>query len=230
MTLSGPITYYPSLESTQIEAKKSLTGIHWTTDQTAGKGRFDRQWYSEPDKSLAVSIALPEYRNWQRPYLIGMWVSLGIAELLDLRVQWPNDLVLNRKKVCGVLTEVIEGIPVIGFGINIGEMVFPEEIRRRASSLRNEGRVAGTPIQLFEQIIQMLNNLEPMPETWDDMSGKWRQFDETKGKIFKHQDGRVGIAEGVSEDAELIWNDHGHFEKVTCADALWGFNVDFQTI
>jgi hypothetical protein len=66
-----------------------------------------------------------------------------------------------------------------------------------------------------------------MPESWDDMSVKWRQLDETKGKIFKLQDGRIGIAEGVSDDAELIWNDQGQYEKVTCADALWGFNTIF---
>jgi BirA family biotin operon repressor/biotin-[acetyl-CoA-carboxylase] ligase len=229
MILSGPITHYLQTPSTQDEAKLTLTGVHWTTNQTAGKGRFDRQWYSEPGRSLAVSIALPEYKEFAKPYLIGMWFCLALAQEFDLRVQWPNDLVIDRKKVCGVLTEVIEGVPIIGFGINVGLMNFPTEIAYRASSLANEGRLIGTPVEVFERIILMLNSLGPVPSTWAEMAENWNLIDETKGKIFKLQDGRMGIAEGVSNQAELIWNDHGKFEMVTCADALWGFNKDFET-
>ncbi len=229
MILSGPITHYLQTPSTQDEAKRALTGVHWTTDQTDGKGRFDRQWYSEPGRSLAVSIALPEYKDFAKPYLIGMWICLALAQEFDLRVQWPNDLVIDRKKVCGVLTEVIEGIPFIGFGINVGLMNFPADIAYRASSLSNEGRLVGTPVEVFERVILMLDGLGPVPETWAEMAENWNLIDETKGKIFKLQDGRMGIAEGVSNQAELIWNDHGTFEMVTCADALWGFNRDFET-
>jgi BirA family biotin operon repressor/biotin-[acetyl-CoA-carboxylase] ligase len=229
MTLNGPIVHYLESASTQIEAKKTLNGVHWTTKQTAGKGRFDRQWYAEPGRSLAVSIAFPEYRGFAKPYLISMWICLAIAEEFDLGIQWPNDLVLNRKKVCGVLTEVVEGVPVVGFGINVGRMNFPIEIADRASSLANEGRLVGTPIEVLERIILKINEIEPVPQNWQGMDEKWRRFDETPGKIFKLQDGRVGVAEGISEDGELIWNNHGEYEMVTCADALWGFNSIVET-
>ncbi len=229
MNLSGPVTHHIQIASTQNEAKLALTGVHWTTDQTAGKGRFDRQWYSEPGRSLAVSIALPEYKGLSKPYLIGMWFCLALAQEFDLRVQWPNDLVIDRKKVCGVLTEVVDGVPVIGFGINVGRMSFPPEIAHRASSLANENRLVGTPVEVFERIILMVNSLAPVPSSWAEMAEAWNMVDETKGKIFKLQDGRIGIAEGISNQAELIWNHHGNFEMVTCADALWGFNHAFET-
>lgn len=229
MTISGPIVHYLSTESTQAEAKKSLAGIHWTTNQTAGRGRFDRHWYSEPGRSLAASIALPEYRGFANSYLVAMWITLALAVEFDLRVQWPNDLVLNGKKVCGVLTEIVDGIPVIGFGLNIGRMAFPPEIAQRASSFFNEGREVGTPVDVLERIVLMLSELGPVPESWSAMAEKWSAFDETKGKMFRLQDGRLGVADGISELGELIWNEHGHIEMVTCADALWGFNREIET-
>ncbi len=229
MTISGPIIHYGSTESTQVEAKKTLAGVHWTTDQTAGKGRFDRQWYAEPGQSLAVSIAFPEYRGFAKPYLIGMWICLMLATEFDLRLQWPNDLVVNRKKVCGVLTEIVDGVPVVGFGINVGAMSFPLELAERASSLANEGRMVGTPIEVFERVMVMISGMEPVPEDWSPMADRWSELDDTKGKIFRLQDGRVGISEGISDQGELIWNDHGSTQLVTCADALWGFNSEIET-
>ena len=222
MILSGPIVHYESTESTQNEAKRILSGVHWTTNQTAGKGRFNRKWYSEPGRSLAVSIAFPEYQGSAKPHLISIWICLALAEEFDLRVQWPNDLVLNHKKVCGVLTEVIEGIPIVGFGMNVGLMSFPDELKPRASSLRNEGLRVGTPVEVLERIIRKIHELEGVPSQWGGLDEKWRKFDETLGKLFRLQDGRTGIADGVSEDGELIWNDRGDYEIVTCADALWG--------
>jgi BirA family biotin operon repressor/biotin-[acetyl-CoA-carboxylase] ligase len=224
MKLSEPIAHYLQTSSTQDEAKKALSGIHWTTDQTAGKGRFDRQWYSEPEQSLAVSIALPNLRMHPKPYLIGMWIGLALAEALELKVQWPNDLILNGKKVCGILSEVTEGIPIIGFGLNVGKMTFPSEISNRATSLANEGIQIGNPTEVFDQILKLLGSLDEPPHSWPEMAKRWQAFDATPGKIFKLQDGRVGIADGISNEAELIWNHHGHYEMVTCADALWGIN------
>jgi biotin-[acetyl-CoA-carboxylase] ligase BirA-like protein len=225
MILSGPIVHYLQSDSTQTEAKKTLSGVRWTTDQTAGKGRFDRQWYSEPGRSLAVSVALPSYRTFAKPYLIGMWICLALATEFDLKVQWPNDLVLNGKKVCGVLTEVIDGVPVVGFGINVGVMTFPKEITERATSLANEGRLVGTSVEMMERVVLMLNELAEVPTSWSEIAPRWSAFDATPGKVFKLQDGRVGIAESISDEGELVWNHDGTRELVTCADALWGFNL-----
>ena len=176
-----------------------------------------------------MSIALPENRGFAKPYLVAMWITLALAVEFDLRVQWPNDLVLNGKKVCGVLTEIVDGVPVIGFGFNIGRMTFPPEITHRASSFLNEGREVGTAVEVLERVVLMLTELEPAPESWSAMAEKWSAFDDTKGKLFRLQDGRLGTAEGISELGELIWNAHGHFEMVTCADALWGFNCEIET-
>lgn len=222
MKIGQPIVHFLTIESTQDEAKRHLKGVYWTTDQTAGRGRFDRTWYSEPGKSLAVSIALPEYKNFPKPFLISIWICLGLAEAFDLKVQWPNDLVVNKKKVCGILTEIIDGVPVVGIGMNVGKMTFPEDLALRGSSLANEDHLHITTNQAFEKLMMTIERLPAVPGVWEAIEEKWRLYDDTDGKIFRLHDGRVGIAEGISDAGELIWNGRGEYEIVTFAEALWG--------
>ncbi|MBS1728695.1 MAG: biotin--[acetyl-CoA-carboxylase] ligase [Armatimonadetes bacterium] len=225
MTLSGPVVYLPSVHSTQDEIKKTLTGLVWTTDQTAGRGRFDRKWHSEAGKGLAVSIAFPEYRGFARPYLISMWICLGLAEEFGLRIQWPNDLVLNRKKVSGVLTEVVDEVPVVGIGINVGPMTFPEELSLRATSFANEGHLLASIDEVFSRFLSVLERLPAVPSTWAGVEPTWQRFDDTEGKVFRLHDGRVGIARGISSEGELIWSGDGGEQRVPFAEALWGVSA-----
>jgi len=225
MTLSEPIVHYPTIHSTQDEAKKTLSGVHWTTDQMAGRGRFDRKWHSESGQSLAVSLCFPDYKGFEKPYLISMWVCLGVAEEFGLRIQWPNDLVLNRKKVSGVLTEIIDGVPVIGIGINIGPMTFPDYLSLRATSFANENCLSLTPEEAFLRFCDAIRGLPPVPSSWPEMEAKWREYDETEGKVFRLHDGRVGIAQAISGEGELIVDLGGEQVVVPFAEALWGPNV-----
>ena len=226
MSADWEVTYYPSIGSTQDEARKTLTGIHWTTDQTAGRGRYDRKWHSEPGQSLAVSICFPEHVGFDKPYLIGMWLAVGMAECFNLRLQWPNDLTLYRKKVGGILTEVIDGVPVVGIGLNFGRMKFPPDLADRATSIGNEKHMIPLDgeftMKLMTQVLGYY--LRNMPKTWSEMESHWRVWDETKGKLFRRYDGRVGLAEGVSGEGELLWSSNGEIEKVSVAEALWGAN------
>ena len=224
MTLSEPVVYYDSVQSTQDEARRELTGIHWTSNQTAGRGRFDRLWHAELESSLAVSIALPDLRDHPRPYLIGMWLGLALADLLDTQIQWPNDLVIGGKKVCGILTEVVDQVPIVGIGINIGPMNFPKELAVRATSLVDSGHPRTTPLALFEKVIAEFRDLPDVPDTWQGMEEKWYRFDATEGKIFRTQSGKMGIAKGLSSSGELVLETPDGETTVSVAEALWGAN------
>lgn len=225
MTLSGPVVEYPSIGSTQDEARRLLTGIHWTTDQTAGRGRFDRVWHAEPGQSVAVSLALPAYQGFEKPYLIGMWVGLAVAEEFDLGIQWPNDLVLNGKKVSGLLTEIVDGVPIVGIGINVGRIEFPPALSERATSFANEDHLHLSANAVFDRLVDCLRRADEVPSEWSEISLKWQQFDRTKGKVFRLQDGPVGMAKGVSSEGELLLDVGGEVRTVPVAEALWGANV-----
>ncbi|HLO99351.1 MAG TPA: biotin--[acetyl-CoA-carboxylase] ligase [Fimbriimonas sp.] len=222
MNITGPTIHYVTTTSTQAEAKAVLDGVHWTTNQTEGRGRFDRVWYSEPGNSLAVSICFPSLKGHPKPFLIGMSIALKLAETFDLKLQWPNDLLVGKHKVAGILTEVVNGVPIVGIGLNVGPMRFPEEIAHRATSLANAGRDVQDPARVCDAIIEAINSISAIPENWSELKSRWMERDMTEGKLFRTQDDQVGIAIGISDEGELLWNSRGEFRIVSAADALWG--------
>jgi BirA family biotin operon repressor/biotin-[acetyl-CoA-carboxylase] ligase len=102
-----------------------------TTDQRAGRGRLDRTWVTPPDSALAVSVAVDsagipaEARGWI-PLIAGAAMTRAIAAQVagsghSATLKWPNDVLLDGAKVCGILAEVVPGHPdvvVIGSGVN----------------------------------------------------------------------------------------------------------------
>ena len=119
-------------------------------EQTAGRGRFGRTWYSERSSGIYVSIILrPPLVPAAAPVLTLMAGVAGQAAIeratgLVTDIRWPNDLLLNGKKLCGILTEMNAEVDrlhavVVGIGINVNHREIPDELRSIATSLRLEG-------------------------------------------------------------------------------------------
>ena len=115
-------------------------------EQTAGKGRRGRGWASEPGIGIWMSLILrPQLKPQQAAsvtLVAAMAVAKGIRECcgLETGIKWPNDVVINGKKVCGILTETSSEPDYIhyavpGIGINANTPEFPEELRERATSI-----------------------------------------------------------------------------------------------
>ncbi len=221
MNISNQIIHLQETTSTQDDAKNAGFGVFWTSHQTEGRGRFDRQWFTPQGEALAVSMCLNEYTQNPRPYLLGMTVATAIAESFNLELQWPNDLVLNGKKIGGILSEIHQGVPVIGIGLNLLTTTFPEELANRASSIVASGRPSISPEAALNQLIEALRDFEPIPETWSQLSDRWLKRDMTPGKVFQLTDGRVGVAQNITEEGFLLWSDTFSIEVVTVAEALW---------
>ena len=137
--------------------------------QTAGKGRRGRVWKSPEGTSVSMSILLyPDLEPAKAPMLtivMGLAVVQGVQRALgvDTKIKWPNDAVLNGKKLCGILTEMSAQIDyinyvVIGTGINVNQMEFPEEIAEIATSLAietghpvNRAKVVAAVLEAFEE-------------------------------------------------------------------------------
>ena len=169
------IQYYPKLDSTNTKAwelifKDTPTGTVVITDnQTNGRGRQSNKWISIPDKSLTFSIilfpnALPSQIN-----IYSLIAGLTITDcLIDYNIQaklkWPNDILINRKKVGGILCEskisggIIQSL-VIGIGLNVNETIgdFPEDLRPNVTSLMIE---SGKQYQSEVILANILNHLE----------------------------------------------------------------------
>ena len=186
-SLADNIHIYASLESTNKTAKEMAANgcAHGTAviadGQTAGKGRFGREFYSPPGTGLYMSIVL---RPRSMPTGIGEIPTVAAAVIVcdvienvtgqKAQIKWVNDILLGGKKICGILTEAMTGIEsggidwiVIGIGINIDTAHFPNELRDTAGSLfpgQNTGEVR---CRIAAEIIGGLLLMDGLRETGD---------------------------------------------------------------
>nr|MDA3846047.1 biotin--[acetyl-CoA-carboxylase] ligase [Vallitaleaceae bacterium] len=141
-----------TIDSTNIEAKRlasvypSQQMLIISEEQTAGVGRRGRVWQSQKGQGIYMSFLLrpelePKHAS-KLTLLAGLAVSGAIRELTGLEsyIKWPNDIVVNQKKVAGILTEMSTEMNeirylVIGIGINVGQQSFEPEISQVATSL-----------------------------------------------------------------------------------------------
>ncbi len=115
-------------------------GIVLAHHQVAGRGRLGRTWISQRDDSLTVSMVFWPYADHPRPYLVGMSVAVAVAGAVHVKLRWPNDLIVDGRKVGGILTELVDTpsgskVPVVGLGINLNQSEFPAELLEIATSL-----------------------------------------------------------------------------------------------
>ena len=200
---------------------KPLPGVIFASHQTHGRGRFDRTWLSAENDSLTMSLLYPCYRDHKSPWLVGMAVAVAAAEALDCRLQWPNDLVLNRKTIGGILTELVSGIPVIGVGVNLNQASMAGEISAKATSVLIERGVRTDPRAVAEAIMERITSL-PEPDGWASLVPVWSQRDDTPGKSFRLADGEDAIAVRIGDLGELICTVDGVERQVFAADAILG--------
>jgi BirA family biotin operon repressor/biotin-[acetyl-CoA-carboxylase] ligase len=161
--------------------------------QTEGRGRLDREWVSPTGGlwfSLILRPRLGPAEAVKLTFVAGLAVAKVLREIFGLEVEtkWPNDVLVNGKKICGVLTEMnttgeTVNFVVVGVGVNANfdvEKVFPEELRRVTTSLENELRRKVRLEELFRCLLEKLENLyelfvkegfNPVLEEWKGYAG-----------------------------------------------------------
>jgi BirA family transcriptional regulator, biotin operon repressor / biotin---[acetyl-CoA-carboxylase] ligase len=169
----GNIRYFPSIHSTNVLAMQEAGEgapegmVYLADEQTAGRGRGAHGWHSAHGAGLYVSVLL---RPRVAPADI-LWLSLaaGLAvreavrriTSLEADIRWPNDLLLGKKKFCGILTELNAEVTrvrhaVVGIGINVHQQSFPQELGLIACSLRSETGRAWARQDLLIALLQSL--------------------------------------------------------------------------
>ena len=138
-------------------------------EQVAGRGRFDRIWYSEKGSGIYASVILrPALAPTAAPILTlmaGLAVHHAVTEVTGLAadIRWPNDVLVNDKKVCGILTEMsaevdrIHGV-VLGVGLNVNHRQMPAELTAIGTSLRIEGGKSYSRVQVFVTLLKKLEH------------------------------------------------------------------------
>jgi BirA family biotin operon repressor/biotin-[acetyl-CoA-carboxylase] ligase len=185
--------------------------------QLKGRGRFDRRWISEPGDSLMVSVLFyPEAATAQKLSMIaGVAVVKAIMELTDIActIKWPNDVRIDGKKVCGILTELRahtsgEIQAVVGMGLNLDLNIEEHpELQGSATSLLTE---TGQRIMIADAagaVLRALNEVYADTVIGADVLAEWRALLDTLGRriTVRASDGdATGIAEDVTDTGNLV--------------------------
>ena len=236
--LGKEIVYKETTGSTNADVRRMAedgaeNGLLVVADaQTSGKGRRGRQWESEKGTNLYFSMLLKPDIAPDKASMITLVAAYSVAKViekntgLDAKIKWPNDIVVGKKKVCGILTEMnmerdyIHHI-VVGIGINVNEEEFPDEIRDMATSLKKEvGRIVSRANLLCDILLQFekdysaflaAEDLKPFIDDYNKMLVN-------KGSLVKVLDPKgefSGIAGGINEEGMLIvFKENGQIEKV----------------
>ena len=186
------INYQPETNSTNLDAWNHIDEgceegtIFITDNQKNGRGRRQNKWVSTPNKSLTISFVLHPKTGLNKlgllPILMGASIVQGIKSSTSIQtgLKWPNDIMLNRKKMGGILIEsrtIPNGLGVVvGVGLNINETTqdIPNFLKDQATSLTiNSG---GTYSR--EQILsKVLNEFEQLyAQQWDFIIPLWREY------------------------------------------------------
>ncbi len=236
------IEYFEELESTNTEALRlaledAPEGTVVIADgQSEGRGRLDRIWESPPSKNLYLSVVLRPDIPAASASLIPLMVGVAVADVISkycpgrVRLKWPNDVLIDGRKICGILTEmrtradrvhfIIAGI---GVNINMRKLDFPREIRETATSLRIW---TDCEIDRLDVAIRLFENLERWYRIF--LSGgeaaireKWLHYADIIGKRIEVVFGKTiqrGTVTGLDETGALLLEGEAGVQQVLAGD------------
>jgi len=246
------VLFYDSIGSTNdIVAALAASGVAegavvMAETQTAGRGRRGRTWFSPPGSGLYVSLLLTPSRAVAEPArataLLTLAAGLALAEGVQRAtglapdIKWPNDLLVGRRKLAGILAEGLapggsaaaDGLHVVlGFGINVSAAAYPPDVSARATSLESElGRGIDRGLVCAHALAAIAARYDDlMAGRFDAILDGWRRrAPGSRGARVRWQDSagpRTGITAGIDDSGALLVQVDDTVQRVVAGEVLW---------
>jgi BirA family transcriptional regulator, biotin operon repressor / biotin---[acetyl-CoA-carboxylase] ligase len=236
------VFFYPKIDSTNSQAKAIAgQGIHdgalvITDYQTQGQGRLKRQWVSPPQKNLLLSVVFCPLVAPSKIFQVTLFASVAICKSLNTLfkikagIKWPNDVYVNNRKICGVLTDVATDQKrvkwvVVGIGLNVNaDPSFAPELDSLATSIKRETGKAQKRLPILKRILEEMDRLYKrfLSGETTHIRDEWLSHSIILGKkvnIFSDGLQETGIAETIDEDGALIpLTPDGERKKIVAGD------------
>jgi BirA family biotin operon repressor/biotin-[acetyl-CoA-carboxylase] ligase len=205
-----PYLYLEQCETTQrlLDAAQPEGAVAVCEEQTAGRGRMGRRWEAPACSSILVSVLLrpPDERRAAELTLVAGVATAVVVERatgLAAQLKWPNDVMLDRRKIAGGLAELKDGAVVLGIGLNVNQTPeqLPQETKAAAGSLRS---VTGREYERGPILVDLLLELELRYDTWRD-GGLDALYEDLGARDFLR--GRRVTVGGVEGTAQMIARD-----------------------
>ncbi|MBE0425475.1 MAG: biotin--[acetyl-CoA-carboxylase] ligase [Nitrospirae bacterium] len=236
------VLFFEKVDSTNTIAvdiaEKSDEGTVVLADsQERGRGRLGRAWISPPGTNIYMSVIIKPTLGNENITLITIMAAVSCAIALrrltglDISIKWPNDIVLNNKKLGGILTElkiydkkIIFAIIGIGINVNVGIDVFPEDVRKIATSLRRE---TGRVYSRNEIVAEILNEIDYWHKFLNEkdkniLLSEWQRFASTLGRevmVVTGKESYRGLAESIDNQGMLMLRlPSGELKRISTGD------------
>lgn len=224
--LGREMTHLNSVPSTnQLARQMAAQGCaHGTVilaeEQTAGRGRLGRSWTNLPGKDICMSMVLRPRLEAQHAPRYTLASALGVYQLAAKLgaspfIKWPNDVLINGKKICGILLEMAGDMDalqsvIVGIGLNVNTDVFPEEIEKTATSLSLSIKRTLDRNQVLSMLLNLLEPLYEACENEDTYQALLSEYTRCCGTIGESisvtgiRETLNGVAEGIDGVGRLL--------------------------
>lgn len=211
-------------------------------EQTSGRGRRGTTWVSPPGAGLYFSfIARPSLSPppvgvpQRTPSLItlaaGVAVREGIAAAAGLAtdLKWPNDLVIGKRKLAGILAEGIaigsrDQAVIIGVGVNVQPAAYPPDIAVRATSIEGElGKAVDRGLLLSQILLALWDRLARLDQRPGDILQAWRAASPNAIGTRVEWEGKHGTTAGIDDRGALLVRTHAGVERIIAGELHWHF-------
>ena len=196
--------------------------------QTAGRGRRGRVWHDAPGDSLLVSIVVRPRLNVADLPKLSFAAAVAVAEAveattgLDARLKWPNDVLIDGRKLAGILLEsrvVAAPIVVVGIGVNLRQRTFPRELAEIATSVDLAGGRAVEREELLEAVLDAFDRWRTRLENegFAPVRARWLALADTIGRAVTVGE-HAGVAVDLAEDGALVLRQAGGLRRVVAGE------------
>ncbi len=190
--------------------------------QSSGRGRLGRRWASRPGVGIWASLVLRPNIPPRYTARLTIVASVSVAEVLrshaglDAVIEWPNDVTVAGRKLCGILTELVAeqdrvefGIVGIGINVNHTERSFPRHLRDTATSIFIETGKRANRVELLQRFLEQFERDYELFKTkgFEPLRRRWRSLSYTLGKRVTCESGDttlVGVAQDLGPDGALV--------------------------
>jgi BirA family biotin operon repressor/biotin-[acetyl-CoA-carboxylase] ligase len=245
----SPPLFFSSVDSTNDVARQLVAaGQHGAVviadAQTAGRGRRGRTWFSPPAAGLYVSVAIDLSPARVRPDRVsalmtlaaGVAIAEGVQRItgLSAEIKWPNDLLVGRRKLAGILAEAVADDSrraiasiVLGYGINVRPAAYPPELRDRATSLETElGRPIDRAALCAETLAAVAERSNDLVEgRFDAILDGWRRrAPASAGARVSWQTpagAQSGVTAGIDDWGALLVQTPQGIERLVAGEVNW---------
>jgi BirA family biotin operon repressor/biotin-[acetyl-CoA-carboxylase] ligase len=250
---SQGILYFPTIGSTNdVAAAIAANGeghgaVVVAGSQTSGRGRRGRTWYSPSGSGLYVSMVVDPARGrrgrvaadaTRSASLLTLTTGVALAEAIEAmtglrpEIKWPNDILIARRKVAGILAEGLTsgtGLSsvVLGYGINVAAISYPKELTSVASSLETElGRQVDRAQLCVETIAAIVRRIHDLADgRFDAILDAWSaRAPGSRGASVSWQTPsgpQTGVTQGIDEQGALLVRVSNRTERILAGEVVW---------